>query len=133
MDDVNRRDALKLGSAAGIAAVTGTVASAGTTTSAMAAARQVNLVTFLLETTTDAQGSFFVPHGLEVAHPDSYRIKGITVAVQHQNLNWHTLEISNQFDNRFWWNQTFVQGVIGAPTFANRPVRVIVFAEYVVG
>lgn len=94
---------------------------------------QVELATFLLDASTDNNGFFSVPHGLEVFTPDGFRIQAITVAVQHLNGNWHTLEISNQIDNRFWWNETFVQGLIASPNFHNRPVKVVVFALFVVG
>lgn len=93
----------------------------------------VKLDTFLLETTTDNRGFFSVPHGLERFEPDGYRIKGITVAVQHQNKNWHNLEFSSEVDNRFWWNDTVVQGFIASPNFYNRPARIIVFAQFVPG
>jgi hypothetical protein len=71
---------------------------------------QVQLDTFLLETHTNSNGRFSIAHGLEVFSPDGTRIDGIVVAVQHQNNNWHTLEGSNTVDNRFWWNETIVQG-----------------------
>ena len=94
---------------------------------------KVQLETFLLETSTDNNGFFSIPHGLEVFTPDGYRIEGIVVAVQHLNNNWHTLEISNAVDNRFWWNQTVVQGLIASPNFHNRPVKIIIFALFIVG
>jgi hypothetical protein len=94
---------------------------------------KVQLDTFLLETSTDNNGFFSIPHGLEVFTPDGYQIEGIVVAAQHQNNNWHTLEISNAVDNRFWWNQTVVQGLIASPNFHNRPVRIIIFALPIVG
>lgn len=94
---------------------------------------KASLDTFLLNTTTDNGGFFSVPHGLEKFEPDGYVIKGITVAVQHQNNNWHTLEFSEEVDNRFWWNKTVVQGFIASPNFHNRPVQIIVFAQFTVG
>lgn len=78
-------------------------------------------------------GFFSVAHELEIFEPDGFSIQGIVVAVQHVNGNWHTLEISNEIDNRFWWNDTLVQGLIASPNFHNRPVKVIVFAVFVVG
>jgi hypothetical protein len=91
---------------------------------------RVNLETFLLETTTDSRGFFSAPHGLPHTGATAlYEIEGITVAVQHQNKNWHTLEMSEAVDNRFWWNDTVVQGFIASPNFYNRPVRIIVFAQ----
>jgi hypothetical protein len=94
---------------------------------------KVKLDTFLLETATDNNGFFTVQHKLEQFQPDGYRIRGIIVAVQHHNLNWHTLEFSNSVDNRFWWNERVVEGVIGSPNFSNRPVQVVVFAQFIVG
>ncbi len=93
----------------------------------------VQLVTFLLETNTDNNGFFSIPHGLEWVGSDHYEIEGITVAVQHQNNNWHTLESSEAVDNRFWWNDTVVQGLIASPNFYNRPVKIIVFAQFIIG
>lgn len=79
--------------------------------------------TYYLTTTTIQNGSFSVAHGLG----NSY-IYGIVVAIQHLNGNWHTLEFSNASDNRFWWNTTYVQGLINTPDFRFRPVRIIIFA-----
>jgi hypothetical protein len=95
--------------------------------------RQAHLDTYLVETTTDAQGFFSTPHGLERYTPDGAAIRGIVVSVQHQNGNWHTLEFSQVVDNRFWWNQQVVAGVIASSDFHERPVRVVVFAERTVG
>jgi hypothetical protein len=94
---------------------------------------RADLATFLYETSTDNAGFFSVAHELEIFEPDGFSIQGIVVAVQHVNGNWHTLEISNEIDNRFWWNDTLVQGLIASPNFHNRPVKVIVFAVFVVG
>jgi hypothetical protein len=92
-------------------------------------AELVNLETFLLNTTTDSRGFLSVPHDLPSGSTSfNYEVEGITVAVQHQNKNWHTLEFSETVDNRFWWNETVVQGLIASPNFHNRPVRIIVFA-----
>lgn len=87
----------------------------------LAQAYKVDFSTYYLTTTTNGSGVFSVAHGLS----SSYGIYGIKVAVQHVNGNWHTLEFSNSVDNRFWWNNTYVQGVIGSSNFANRPVRII--------
>jgi hypothetical protein len=95
--------------------------------------RPVTLKTILIETKTDEKGFFSAPHGLERYTPDGYTIRAISVAVQHKNGNWHTLEFSNNVDNRFWWNKDVVAGIIASPNFFMRPVRVIVFAEAVVG
>lgn len=89
----------------------------------------VKLETFLYEARTNEVGSFSVPHVLEEFSPDGYQIVGIIVSVQHQNGNWHTLEISNAVDNRFWWNHIAVQGRITSRDFHDRPVRIIVFAR----
>ena len=94
---------------------------------------QVTFETFFYESTTDRQGIYNVPHGLEVFRPDGFRIQGIIVSVQHLNQNWHTVEISNQIDNRFFWNKDVLRGKIDSPNFFNRPVKIIVFATRVVG
>src|SRR5512144_2634926 len=93
----------------------------------------ITLNTFVFDTSTDNDGFFSVPHGLEVFDPAAnglYSIRAIAVGVRHLNGNWHTLEASNQVDNRFWWNQTFLQGLIASPDFHNRPVTVVVFALF---
>ena len=95
--------------------------------------RSVRLETILVSSRTDGSGAFSAPHGLERYTPDGYAIRAIVVSAQHKNGNWHTLEFSNSVDNRFWWNQSVVAGVIGSPDFFERPVQVIVFAEAVVG
>jgi hypothetical protein len=92
--------------------------------------------TFLLFTDTDSTGHFSVPHNLVVVGMGGphFEIDGITVAVQHnQNQNWHALEQSNAVDNRFWWNETLVEGRIGSSNFHNSPVKIIVFASYLPG
>lgn len=98
-------------------------------------ANEVHLETFLLETSANDQGRFSVPHGLEeaVAGRNWYRIQGIVVAVQHKNKNWHTLELSHNVDNRFWWNTKVVAGIIASPNFYNRPVKIIIFATHEIG
>ena len=91
--------------------------------------RKVELVTFLCETNTNNDGFFSVAHNLDQQFsPDAIIIEAISVAVLHQNGNWHSLEISNRVDNRFWWTDTVVQGLIASPYFHNRPVKVVVFA-----
>jgi hypothetical protein len=72
--------------------------------------------------TTNSQGYFSVKHNVP-----SGKIWAISVAIQHKNGNWHTLEYSHTVDNRFWWNSTYVQGVINSSNFYNRPVRVLLF------
>lgn len=83
------------------------------------------LTTFISSTTTDSTGYFSVAHEIS---PKLYAIQGIIVAIQHTNGNWHTLEYSNSIDNRFWWNDTYVQGIITASWFAKRPVKITIFA-----
>ncbi len=90
------------------------------------------LYAFWLETSTDSRGFFSVAHGLP-QFGEHYRIEGITVAIQHLNGNWHTLELSHVVDNRFWWNGTVVQGIINSPAFVNRPVRIVLFTLHIVG
>ncbi len=93
---------------------------------------EVILKTFLVQTQTDADGFFSAPHGLHTGR-DSYAIHAISASVQHTNGNWHTLEVSNNVDNRFWWNNEVVAGMIASPNFFNQPVQIVVFAEHVVG
>jgi hypothetical protein len=95
--------------------------------------RPVTLKTILVNAQTDAAGFFSAPHGLERYTPDGYAIRAISVAVQHANGNWHTLELSHDVDNRFWWNKDIVAGVIASPNFFKRPVQIVIFAESVVG
>ena len=85
--------------------------------------------TYFLTTRTNNQGFFRVPHGLDqTLSRDGYTIYGIVVSIQHVNGNWHTLEFSHEVDNRFWWNNTNVEGIIRSPNFYNRPVRIVIFA-----
>jgi hypothetical protein len=93
--------------------------------------RLFTLKTFLLETESDENGFFSIPHGLERFEPDGYTIRAISVAIQSKNGNWHTVEQSNAVDNRFWWNNDDVAGWIASPEFSNQPVQVIVFAQSV--
>ncbi len=81
---------------------------------------QYNFTTRYATATTNSQGAFSVDHNLGPNH-----IWSISVAVQHLNGNWHTLEFSNSVDNRFWWNDRSVQGVMNSPNFYNRPVRIL--------
>lgn len=90
----------------------------------IAQAQLRSLRTFTLRATTNSDGFFSAPHGLPGA-----KIEGIEVAVQHQNGNWHTLEFSNLVDNRFWFNNVAVQGIINSGNFSNRPVRIILFVR----
>lgn len=84
-------------------------------------AKKYTFSTYYLTTTTNSTGYFSVAHGLS----SRYGIYGLHVAVQHKNGNWHTLEFSSTVDNRFWWNSTYVQGVIASSNFYNRPVRIL--------
>lgn len=95
--------------------------------------RPVKLDTFLVRTTTNSAGFFSAPHGLERFRPDGYAIRALSVAVQHKNGAWHTLEFSHNVDNRFWWTKDAVGGVIASPNFFNQPVQVVISAEWVVG
>jgi hypothetical protein len=94
---------------------------------------KVQLDSFLLETRTDNKGYFAIQHGLEVFRPGGYQIEGIVISVQHKNQSWYSLEISNAVGNRFWWNQSEVQGFIASPNFYLRPVKVIILALFING
>lgn len=95
--------------------------------------RPVTLKTILLQTKTDLKGAFSAPHGLERYTPDGYAIRAVSVAVQHKNGNWHTLELSHDIDNRFWWNKKVVAGLIASPHFYEQPVQIVISAEFIVG
>jgi len=95
--------------------------------------RPVTLRTILIKTKTDAKGFFSAQHGLQESGPVGSAIRAIAVSVQHPNGNWHSLEMSNAVDNRFWWNKDLVQGIINSPNFFEQPVQIVVFAESVVG
>lgn len=83
---------------------------------------QYNFKTRYATATTNNQGYFSVNHNVTGG-----KIWSISVAVQHANGNWHTLEFSHNVDNRFWWNNTSVQGIINSPNFYNKPVRILLF------
>jgi hypothetical protein len=97
----------------------------------------VDLETYYLTATTDSRGYFTTPHGLPqtpAAGRNLKKIVGIIVSVQHKgNLNWHTLEGSNTVDNRFWWTDTTVEGIIAGSAFTESNVQVIVFTREVIG
>ena len=95
--------------------------------------RPVTLRTILINAKTDAKGFFSAQHGLQPYGSDSDVIRSISVSVQHKNGNWHTLEMSNAVDNRFWWNKDVVEGIVNSPNFFEQPVQIVVFAETVVG
>ncbi|MEB3178735.1 MAG: hypothetical protein VKL59_06880 [Nostocaceae cyanobacterium] len=90
---------------------------------------------FFLNSSTDGSGFFSVAHNLPQYNGSGgfWQIQGITVAVQHTNGNWHTLEFSNSVDNRFWWNNTVVQGIMRSPAFYNRSVRIVLLTVWRVG
>jgi hypothetical protein len=99
----------------------------------LAGPRPVTLHTMLLKTVTETNGYFSTPHGLERYTPNGYAIRAISVAAQHKNGNWPTLELSHNVDNRFWWNQDVVGGIIASSNFSSQPVQIVVFAEPVPG
>ena len=94
--------------------------------------RPVALKTTLIKTSTDAKGFFSAEHGLQDFGSNGCAIRAIRVSVQHKNGNWHTLEMNNFVDNRFWWNKDAVQGLIDAANFFNQPVQIVIFAEAIV-
>lgn len=95
---------------------------------------EAQLLTFVLKSQTNNDGHFVAPHGLK-QKPEAggtfYPIYGILVAVQHQNGAWNTIDSSNKFNNTFFWNDDRVEGWIsrGDKALANRPVRIVVFAQ----
>ncbi|HYX17235.1 MAG TPA: hypothetical protein VE944_23355 [Nostoc sp.] len=91
---------------------------------AYAQAQLTQLRTYTLQTTTNSEGFFSVPHGL-----NGPNIQGITVAVQLTNGNWHIVHRSNQFFNDFWWNNEYVQGSNVSPSSNNRPVKIILYVS----
>jgi hypothetical protein len=96
--------------------------------------RPITLQTILINAKTDANGFFSAQHGLQQSFgPDTAFIRSISVSVQHKNGNWHTLEMSNAVDNRFWWNNEVVEGLINSPNFFEQRVQIVVFTETIVG
>lgn len=96
--------------------------------------RPVTLKPILINAKTDTRGFFSAQHGLQQPFgSDSDVIRAISVSVQHKNGNWHTLEMSNAVDNRFWWNNEVVEGIINSPNFFEQPVQIVVFTETIVG
>jgi hypothetical protein len=83
---------------------------------------QVNFITRYASARTNNQGFFSVNHNVAGG-----RIWSISVAVLNVNGNWHTLDYSNTLNNRFWWNNTSVQGQINGLNFRNRPVKILLF------
>jgi hypothetical protein len=84
------------------------------------------LQTFVVTGTTDNSGNFTIQHGMT----SGASIVGITAAIQGTDNQWHPLFNSNGSDNGFAWSDTNVNGDIRAGSmFANRPVKVIIFAQ----
>ena len=100
-------------------------------------AKKFEIDAYLIETKTDANGCFSVPHGLEIPDPTNLQIiQGIVVSVQHKNGNWHTLEYSHNVDNRFWWSEKrggVIAGVIASPDFHERPVKIVALTRFLLG
>ncbi|MCC5609955.1 hypothetical protein LC612_25065 [Nostoc sp. CHAB 5834] len=90
---------------------------------AYAQAQLTQLSTYTLQTTTNSDGFFSVPHGLYGPN-----IQGITVAVQISNGNWHTVLRSSTVWNDIWWNNEYVQGSILSYA-SNRPVKIILYVR----
>ena len=119
------RKILSIAFALSIPASAGTILSFATLEAkpAYAQAQLTQLRTYTLQSTTNSEGFFSVPHGL-----NSSKIQGIIVAVQISNGNWHTVLRSNTVDNQFWWNSQYVEGIIGSFS-ANRPVKIILYVR----
>lgn len=119
------RKLLSIAFALTIPAITGTALSFATFEAkpAHAQAQLTQLRTYTLQTTTNSEGFFSVPHGL-----NSSNIQGIVVAVQISNGNWHNIVRSNSVYNEFWWNSEYVQGRI-SPFGENRPVKIILYVR----
>ena len=75
------------------------------------------------EARTDASGLYRTDHGIT----DASKIMGMTVAIKRSNGNWHTMDKSDVFENRFWWNDESLWGQIKDPAFANGEVRIVLF------
>lgn len=87
-------------------------------------ATKVFFDTYLLRTKTDAHGRFKAPHGLPFE-----AIRGIVVSIEDKEQIWHTVELSNSVDNRFFWNKEVVAGAIETPRCFDAPVEVIFFVQ----
>ena len=104
-------------------AITGSKFSFGDKTIGFIYDRDISGATYL-EARTDDKASFQIKHKINY---DS--IKGILVSIKHKNDAWHTIDVSNEFDNRFFWTTENIVGQIADKDlqFANRPVKIIVF------
>lgn len=82
-----------------------------------------------LEAETNTDSYFSVLHGIE----DHERIIGMNVAILRSNdRSWHTMDNTNTFRNRFWWNDRDVNGqILGdlRTEFAARQVKIILFLK----
>ena len=100
--------------------------------------KESSLKTFVFEGRSNHDGHFIIPHGLRIkgdAGQNYYRIYGILVSIQHRNGAWNAIDTSNKFNNTFFWNNERVEGWISRSdkVFGNRPVRIIIFAQEIVG
>lgn len=75
---------------------------------------------------TDSQGRYNLPH----SYGD--RVVGVVAAVRSSSSNiWFTIALSTEDDNRLWWNNYEVAGMIrGESRFQNQDVKALVFYEW---
>ena len=104
-------------------AITGAKFNVGDKTIGFIYDRDISGATYL-KARTDDKAYFQVKHSMNY---DS--IKGILVSIKHKNDSWHSIDVSNKFDNRFYWTTENIAGQIAEADaqFANRPVKIIVF------
>jgi hypothetical protein len=94
-----------------------------------AQAKEFKPTTYYMETTTDGNGSFGVPHGLPATDTsEGLKIVGAIVSVQHaSSKGWYTV-YATWGGSRVAWDNKNVSGIFPDPDFKNRPVRILIFA-----
>jgi hypothetical protein len=85
--------------------------------------RRIEPATYSMQTTTDSNGNFDVPHGLAAGT----RILGVIVSVRNTSNNWYTVYATSQ-GSRVAWNDTNVSAIFLGSEFRNQPVRILLFA-----
>ena len=95
----------------------------------LAQANEVKPTVHYMETDTDANGRFVVPHGLTATDVGGGpKIVGAIVSVQHANRSWYPVYAAFG-GSRVAWNTKNVSGVFS--DFGNRPVRILLFSAFV--
>jgi hypothetical protein len=96
-----------------------------------AKAELVNSITYYMETTTDDNGHFDVPHGLPATDDgEGMRIVGAIVSVQHPNRGWYPVYATSG-GSRVAWDAKNVSAVFPDKDFKKRPVRILLFTTQI--